>query len=74
MSRDPLAGAVAVLATPVGPVAGAQQAPGVAPLSGREVELSSAGPSSGDALLVAYLSAVSQVRPPGLGDPPTQGG
>jgi hypothetical protein len=76
VSRSPLAGDVVVPAAPVGPVAGAsaQQTPGVAPLSSRELEPSSAGPASGDALLVAYICATSPAPPRGLGEPPAQGG
>jgi hypothetical protein len=74
--RDPLASDVVLPAAPVGPVAGAgaQHMPGDAPLSDREVELSSARPASGDALLVAYICAASEVPPRGLGEAPAQGG
>jgi hypothetical protein len=76
VTRDPLASDVAVPAAPVGPVASAsaQHLPGDAPVSSREVELSSARPASGDALLVAYICAAAPVPPRGLGEAPAQGG
>jgi hypothetical protein len=76
VTRDPLASDVVVPAAPVGPVAnaGTQQTPGGAPLSSREVELSSARPASGDALVVAYICAASEVPLRGLGEAPAQGG
>jgi hypothetical protein len=76
VSRSPLAGAVVVPAAPVGPAdrASAQQTPGVAPLSSREVELSSARPASGDALVMAYIRATSEALPGGLGEAPAPGG
>ena len=66
MSRSPLAGAVVVPAAPVGPLdrASTQETPAVDPLAGREVELSSVRPESGDALVVAYVRATAEAPPP----------
>ena len=76
VSRRLLIAAVAVPAAPVGPLAcaGAQQTPGGALLSGRELELSSARAAFGDALLAAYICATSPAPPGGLGEAPTEGG
>jgi hypothetical protein len=74
VTRDPLVSDVVLPAAPVRPVAGAQHMPGDAPLSSREVEPSSARPASGDALLVAYICAASEVPPHGLGEAPAREG
>ena len=76
MTRDPLASDAVLPAAPVGPVAsaGAQDMPGGAPLSSREVEPSTARPASGDALLVAWIRAAFLAPPRGLGEAPAQGG
>jgi hypothetical protein len=76
VSRRLLIAAVAVPAAPVGPLAcaGAQQSPGGALLSGREVELRSARAAFGDALLAAYICATSPDPPRGVGEAPAEGG
>jgi hypothetical protein len=76
VTHGSLVGAAVVPALPgaAGARTSAQQTPGGAPRSSREVEPNSGRPAFRDALVAAYMRALSQVPLGGRGEAPPQGG
>jgi hypothetical protein len=68
VTRGPLSGAATGAGTPAGPVAGAPHTRGGASVAGRDIDLTAVPAATADAMLAAYVQALSRATSSDRGD------